>query len=336
MMVVKTQASQALDTLLLGIADAPAVPVSGFAIDHREVTQGFAFCALQGHTRHGIEFANDARANGAVALLTDLPADDARLANVRLPVVCLPNARHAIGRIAARFYANPTRQMQVIAVTGTNGKSSISWLIAGAFSQLNVQAGLSGTLGSGTQSALQPQSLTTTDAISLQREARRLADEQVEKWTLEASSHAIAQQRLAGADIDVAVFSNLTRDHLDYHRDMEAYFEAKAALFDVETLSARIVCVDDRYGARLAARHHARVWQVSTTPMAANGRPDCFVFADSVSARADGLQFDVLSHCGRARSDAPLVGHFNGQNLLLAMAVLLQQGIANDDAAGEI
>lgn len=338
MMAATQNTGWRLDALLDGIAAAPSIDVSGITANSTEAGPGDAFVAYQGSTRHGIEFALDAARRGAVAVLTDLPSDDARLTAVReqLPVVSFAGGRATVGTIAARFFAEPTTHLRVVATTGTNGKSSISWLVAEALRSCGIDAGVMGTLGAGRPGNLAPQALTTPDAIGVQRAAAKLRDDGVAAIALEASSHALDQQRLAGTQIDTAIFSNLSRDHLDYHGDMQSYFAAKAALFDHPELSHRVVCTDDEAGLTLWRRHRSRAIRV-TRSLDTDARGDgAFVTADAVHASAKGLTIEVASHAGQGVVTSSLIGDFNVQNLLLAFAALLTLGVSVADASAAL
>lgn len=313
-----------LSQLLEGIAIAPAVAITNVTTDSRAVRPGTVFIAVQGVSRHGIEFAAIAIQSGAVAIVTDLEDTDTRLQGLdAVPVIAVPARQGLDGVIAARFFGAPTACMDVIAVTGTNGKSSITWFVAQALKSVGRRPALLGTLGWGSIEGLTDSTLTTPDAVTVQRCAAEMSDAGCDVLALEASSHALDQYRLAGTHIDVAVFSNLSRDHLDYHGDMEAYFEAKAALFDWPGLSHRVIAVHDAWGRKLAERY-PDAWLVGAPEHADRARS---VQIHSVDYAESGLHLKLVTPEGDVALDTELVGDFNVQNLGLALATLMAAGV---------
>ncbi|MFK8053924.1 MAG: UDP-N-acetylmuramoyl-L-alanyl-D-glutamate--2,6-diaminopimelate ligase [Woeseiaceae bacterium] len=323
MMAVSMSEPVVLKRLLAGIADAPELRVDSLSMDSRHIQGRCLFLALRGEQKHGMTFATQAVDAGAVAIVTDLPENDLRVQTLKrtVPVICIGTEKHLPALIASRFFDAPSERMNIVAVTGTNGKSSISWLISAALRELGESSAVMGTLGSGRLDALRKQQLTTPDPVSLQRRLAELNAEGVGFVALEASSHALVQARLAHTDIDIAMFSNLTRDHLDYHRDMDAYFEAKAALFAMPTLSERIISVDDEYGRQLFDRYADEAMAVSTAVLAS--RPDRFVCVQGAELSVDQTTLQLSSHRGDVEIRSSLIGDFNIQNLCLAFAALL-------------
>lgn len=335
MMAAKVSQGWTLDRLMEGISAAPPVSVTDLTLDSRAVTPGALFLALQGTAAHGVAFAPQALQRGAAAVVTDLPSDDERLRGIaaRVPVVSCPEFDNLASTLGMRFFAHPSAVLDTFAVTGTNGKTSIAWLIVNALKEIGRQAAFSGTLGFGQPDALVAQPLTTPDAVTLQRQAREFCEQGCQAMVFEASSHAMDQGRLADIDVDVAVFSNLSRDHLDYHADMDAYFEAKASLFAGDR-HARIIGCDDRYGRRLWQRHALSAWQVCTQQQTIES--GCFVTVSHVQKNVEGLDITFDSHLGQVQLRSPLVGSFNVQNLALAFAALLGAGVPLTDAASAL
>ncbi|MEM8547152.1 MAG: UDP-N-acetylmuramoyl-L-alanyl-D-glutamate--2,6-diaminopimelate ligase [Pseudomonadota bacterium] len=315
-----------------GVVPPDDIPVADISSDSRTVAPGAVFLALPGVTHHGIDFADQALAAGAAAIITDLDSEDLRVLALgsAVPVVCLAPSTRLGSELAGRFFARPTMAMDTAAITGTNGKTTITWLVTAALNAARRPAAMMGTLGYGIPPDLTPQALTTPDAVTFQRQARVLADRGAQALIFEASSHAIAQGRIAAADIDVAMFANLTRDHLDYHGDMEAYFEAKAALFDHSGVHARIICIDDDFGRTLWRRHSDDAWCVATHPdavPACNTRTCRFVAARRWQQDRTGLTVDFTTHVGDLHVASQLHGDFNVQNLALALSAILGLGI---------
>jgi len=303
--------------------------VTGLALDSRGVAPGDCFVALAGAREHGLKHAAAAVAAGAVAILTEgvdvLPA-------LGVPIVRIDGLRARVGELAARFHDHPARRMTTIAVTGTNGKTTVAHLCADALRRLHGASGYFGTLGGGRFDALTPSLNTTPDPITLQREFARLLDAGCRHVALEASSHALAQGRLNGLEVGVAVFTGLGHDHLDFHGNLEAYVEAKRRLFSHPGLHTAIVNADDAQGTNILAgiAPGLRCWRFSTRDDAAE------ILALEVACSATGTRLRVRTPLGVADVDSALIGDFNAQNLLAALAALLASGVALGDAAAAL
>jgi UDP-N-acetylmuramoyl-L-alanyl-D-glutamate--2,6-diaminopimelate ligase len=257
------------------------------------------------------------------------------------PLLPVPKLRAQIGPLAAQFYGEPSTHLRAIGVTGTNGKTSCTHWIAQSLSRLGTRCAVIGTVGSGFPGALSAEAgLTTPDAIGLQRELRRLLDAGAAAVAMEVSSIGLVQGRADGMNFEVALFTNLTRDHLDHHGDMAAYEAAKTLLFDWPTLTHAVVNLDDAMGQRLAARLRGRRVQVIGTSVDADPEVSMAVHlrASNVRTTPDGLSFDAtLTRAGVAEQTVPvacaLVGSFNVANALGVIGVLLACGVALRDAA---
>ena len=314
-----------LATLLQGIRELPPGvdrPIAALSLDSRTVVPGALFMALAGTSQDGRRFISDAVARGAAAVVTE-SLDDARLGTV--PVIACPGLRHKVGVMADRFYGSPSRALSVIGVTGTNGKTTTSHLIAYAMNMRSPCA-LIGTLGNGFPGALLPAEHTTPDAISLHRWLDRFRREGASAVSMEVSSHALDQGRVAGARFLGAVFTNLTRDHLDYHGDMGRYGEAKARLFTLPDLAFAVLNGDDAFSEVLKDRlpRGVRAWRYG-------GTGD--VRIQDVRATARGLEIVLLAPEGPVTLKSPLIGHFNVYNLAAALTVLVASGWRARDAA---
>jgi len=320
---------------LSSVADAIAflrAHVSGtLHIDSRNITAGDGFMAYPGDTTDGRAHIQDAIARGATACLVEhhgfLEENHAPFA---VPVAFLPQLQAATGKIAAQWFEHPSRSVQVLAVTGTNGKTSTTWWLAGALNALiPAQCAVIGTLGIGVPPVVQSTGLTTPDALSLQRALRALADGGVRYAALEASSIGLAQQRLAGTQIGTAVWTNFSQDHLDWHGSMAAYWQAKRRLFDWPGLHAVVIPVDDACGADLAAQLQGRsgldLWSTSTTGAAR-------LAARDVRHTRHGLSFTVLEGDARHTLHTRLLGVYNVANLLGVLAALRILGASLADA----
>ncbi len=322
-----------LDALLRGIAD-PAhgdIVVRGLTLDSRRVRPGDAFVALAGATHHGIEFAPDAIVRGAVAVMAEQAGTgngERGTAQTRdpavpgspfpVPVVWVENLRAQLGAIAANFYADPSADLTVVGVTGTSGKTSTVQFLAQAFTALGRCAATIGTLGAGLDGALHAGARTTPDVIQVHALMAQFRADGATHVAMEVSSHALDQRRVDGVHFDVAVFTNLSRDHLDYHKTMAAYGAAKAKLFAWPALAAAVINVDDAFGRTLVAKvtPGARVVRCGIASA------DAEVRARDLVTHADGVDFVLTTPWGEAGVHSRLLGRFNVANLLAVAAVL--------------
>jgi len=307
-----------LSTLLDGFADAGALGdlrICGLNLDSRQVQSGEAFVALRGTRAHGIAFAAEAVARGAALVLAEAPAVAGFTPGV--PVLWIDDLHARLGEIAARYYGHPSRALRIVGVTGTNGKTSTVQLITQALSRLGRSAASIGTLGAGLYGALDEGERTTPDAISVQRLLARFRDQGATHVAMEVSSHALEQGRVGAVGFEVAAFTNLTRDHLDYHGTMEAYGAAKAKLFALPGVKAAAVNVDDAFGSALADRlpNGMRILRTSI-----GGTTD--VSAADVVTSAEGLCFELRTPWGTHAIRSALLGRFNVANLLVVAACL--------------
>ena len=302
-----------------GFAPAPTfdADIHGLSADSRDLRPGDAFIALAGATTHGLRFAQAATAAGVAAIVYETPAP----AGVALPpnAVAVDGLRAKLGHLADRFYGAPSRAMALTGVTGTNGKTSTVQLIAQALSLHGDTVGTIGTLGVGLYGAHEAGERTTPDVIAVHRLLARLREQGATQVAMEVSSHALEQGRVDEVAFQVAVFTNLTRDHLDYHGTMEAYGEAKARLFAWPTLQAVVVNLDDAFGATLMDRVAAGVRRFGVS---ARGHADATLSARSLQLSPQGLHFDLVEAGASHPVASPLLGRFNIENLLAVAGVL--------------
>ncbi len=327
---VSAQGWRPLKAVLGGLVDVPeSLEVSDLTQDSRSVTPGAAFFACHGETRHGVEFAPAAAAAGARAILWE-PAAGVQAPSVDPSIVvrAVPNLRAQLGFIADRFFDAPSASLTVAGITGTNGKTTCAWLLAQALEFSGRRAAYIGTLGGGDIHGLTDFGTTTPDAVTLHRLLARLRAQGFAAVAMEVSSHGLDQDRCAGVRFHTAVFTNLTRDHLDYHADMAAYGATKARLFEWPTLKVRVINVDDPFGLELAqtSRRHADAAQLLLTSQRpsewlASGTD--YVCARAVHVRDIGVEIEIESSRGTARLVSGLLGDFNVDNLLTVLAVLL-------------
>lgn len=329
-----------LAELLQGLAGAGApagLVVSGLADDSRQVRPGDLFLAGQGLHVHALTHAAQAVQRGAVAVLWE-PVEGQPLQAVAdsLPVTALPveGLSHQLGRIADRFYAHPSAAMQVIGVTGTDGKTSVTHFIAQALSCAGPSCGLLGTLGYGVYGSLQAPTHTTPNALRLQAELARLRDAGVQRVAMEVSSHALHQRRTDGTRFTTAVLTQLSRDHLDYHGSVEAYAEAKRRLFVSPGLEYAVLNVGDAFGRRLASEiaAHVQVIAYGRAQERVEGNAAHWIRLEAVTAKPQGIALQLDTSFGAAGLNASLLGAFNADNLMAALGALLAAGVSLEEA----
>jgi UDP-N-acetylmuramoyl-L-alanyl-D-glutamate--2,6-diaminopimelate ligase len=301
-----------------GIAAPAAGHASDFVSDSRLVRPGAVFAALPGSRTDGVKFVSDAVARGAVLVLSE------RAVEAAVPVAVVPDLRARLPRLAATFYAEPSRRMQVVGITGTNGKTTTTFMVEEMLRHAGRKTGLIGTIAYRYGDVTTPAPNTTPDPVSLQRLLAAMHTAGTQSVAMEVSSHGLHERRVDGTEFDVAVFTNLTRDHLDYHADMESYFAAKRRLFS-EVLPAAskavraVINVDDPYGARLAAETVAPVWTVGTT------KAD-FQIGDVTYSPA-GFSASVATPFGTRNLACKLPGKHNVYNAVEALAAVLALGV---------
>jgi UDP-N-acetylmuramoyl-L-alanyl-D-glutamate--2,6-diaminopimelate ligase len=303
------------------------VPLADLTADSRAVKRGSIFVAYPGTSRDGRAFIVDAITRGAAAVLWER---DGFEWNDRwdVPNLSIENLRERVSEIAGHVYGNPSEALWVTGVTGTNGKTSVSQWVAQAFDTLGRRSAVLGTIGTGLVGELVEAKNTTPDPIVLQRLLAEYVKRGARTAAMEVSSHGLDQGRTAGVKFDVAVFTNLTRDHLDYHGTMEAYAEAKFRLFAARGLKASVVNTDDEWGAQLAARlasGEPRLITYGTDPAAS-------LCASAIELSPDGVRFHLQSDWGKATVSSGVLGLFNVYNLLAVLGALLAAGVALDDA----
>ncbi len=316
--------------LLAELADGP-VPdctVQDITLDSRQVRAGALFLACAGSQVHGLTFARSAAAAGAVAVAYE-PEPGLNMPQLDIPLVAVPHLASLSGRLAHRFFAEPSLSLAVTGVTGTNGKTTTAHLIANALTETNSQCGFVGTIGAGMAGALEPAQLTTPDAVSVHRLLMEFANSGASSVAMEVSSHALHQGRVSGVRFRNAVFTNLTRDHLDYHGSYEAYARAKASLFAAHHPQNMVINVDDEFGSALASRMaaHGRLVVTGASAAEAQLQDAQRLIIETVTPQTAGLMININGSWGPARIESPLLGRFNASNLVNALAVLLLQDV---------
>lgn len=311
-----------LQELLPECSDLPELNLSGLRLDSRAVEPGEGFVALAGARTHGLLHAAEAVRRGAVVVLSEPFEGVAPLLPV--PLLVLPGLRERLPQLAQALYAAPTLGLELVGVTGTNGKTSTVQLSAQALQLLGRVAGSIGTLGAGLHGQLVAHERTTPDVLEVHRLLATLSLAGAQVVAMEVSSHALDQGRVAGLQFDVAVFTNLSRDHLDYHGTMAAYAAAKASLFAWESLRAAVINLDDAQGALIAAGLPERIDLIGFSAL---GAGNAVLRAGDLALDASGLHFHLQYGVESVRIDSPLLGRFNVDNLLAVAGVLLALGV---------
>ncbi|XSG84527.1 MAG: UDP-N-acetylmuramoyl-L-alanyl-D-glutamate--2,6-diaminopimelate ligase [Methylohalobius sp. ZOD2] len=315
-----------LQELIPDVPCPPGLRVSGLSDSGSSVRRGEAYLAPAGVRRHGIEFALEAQDRGAVAVVFE--PEGARLPDgLTIPALAVPRLTERLGEIAARFYGHPSRAMEVIGITGTNGKTSCSFFLAQALG-----GAVLGTLGWGSPAALQATRHTTAPALENQKRLAALRARGIRSVAMEVSSHALDQGRVNGIDFDLALWTNLSRDHLDYHGTPDAYADAKIKLLSRPKLKAAILNLDDP---AWPAFHRGvgpgvRIYGFSAFP--GKDTPFPRLVADAVCYRAAGMEFQVTWKNERMPVQVPLLGEFNLANVLAVLMVLLARGVVLAEA----
>ncbi len=325
----KTLGELLSQTVLLSAAHA-ALPVTGLAIDSRSVRSGDVFLAYPGESVDGRQFIEQAVARGAVAVIAE---QGYGRADLPVPVIQVAQLRDQISAIADRFYDRPSAAMRVIGVTGTNGKTSCTQLLAQALRLLGKPCGVIGTLGNSLTVTEQQKNsgsgLTTPDPIALQAQLAQWRDQQVQHVAMEVSSHGLVQARVNGVRFGAAVFTNLTRDHLDFHGSMAEYGAAKARLFDMPDLEFAVINRDDAFGVELIEKIGERlsVFDYSMHNI------DAAIAVRTAEFHAHGVSAQVKTPWGDIALRSHLLGDFNLSNLLAVIGVLGQLQISAADIA---
>jgi UDP-N-acetylmuramoyl-L-alanyl-D-glutamate--2,6-diaminopimelate ligase len=321
--------------------DALGVNITRLTSDSRAVQSGDTFVAYPGAQADGRHFIAQAIERGANAVIWE-EHDFKWNKSWSVPNLAVHDLRHQAGRIADHVYAQPSQQLWLVGVTGTNGKTSISHWLAKTLSSLGRKSALLGTLGNGFPGALQATANTTPDALLVHGLLAEYKQQGAQAAVMEVSSHALMQGRVNGVHFDVALLTNLTRDHLDFHGDMESYAAAKRRLFDWASLKYAVLNLDDDFGAELAEQ----LQDTSVEVIGYGLNSESLKLAERLGIRmvhgnlahmdAQGLTLQLHTSWGAAALQSRLIGRFNASNLLGTLAVLLVSEVAIDDAVREL
>lgn len=305
--------------------------ITGLSLDSRRVHPGDLFIARTGARTSGHHFIHDAIRAGAVAVVTE--ASNVVPMQNEVPIIGLVDLEKNIGVIADRFYDQPSQHMYVTGITGTNGKTSCSWFLAEALSHNNTRCGVIGTLGSGLFGQLNSTGFTTPDALTVQQQLADLRASGVQDVVMEVSSHGLDQYRVTAVHFDLAIYTNLTHEHLDYHGDMDTYALAKRKLFDMPGLRHAVINADDAYGRELLNSIAPSVEAVaySCDPECTTGKHK-LIRATRIKPHTRGTEIGIETPWGNGVLQSRLLGRFNVSNLLAVLGALLLKGMDLDEA----
>lgn len=302
-----------------------ATVITGLTLSSKDVQEGDLFIALPGEKNHGADFVEDAISLGAVAVLTDV-AGAAKVKGV--PVIVSSNPRRAAGVISAWFYSEPMRDLYSVGVTGTNGKTTVTTLLHQIMSAAGRESGLIGTVETRIGEEVITSKRTTPESSDLQALSAVMRERHMRNLVMEVSSHAIALERIRGSHFAVVAFTNLSQDHLDFHKTMQAYFEAKAKLFSYEFADLAVINIDDSYGIKLAELTELPVMTVSRHDQSATWH------YTSISKDYVGAHVAIRGSAGiLIEGKVHLHGGYNFDNLLMAVAIATESGIDPIDIA---
>ena len=316
-----------LSELVAGFAaGAPNVAVRDLTLDSRQVREGSLFLACRGTQQHGLAFLPQALRNGAAAVLWE-PAPGVAPPAAGVPAVAVDKLSAHAGEIAARFFGQPSRRLHCIGVTGTDGKTSTSFVLAQALESLGAPCVYIGTLGSGRFGAIRPGDQTTPDPVNLQRTLHAAVQDGAQAVAMEVSSHALDQARVAGVRFHTGVLTNVGRDHLDYHGTLERYAAAKKKLFTDAGAQACVINRDDATGAAWLRELAGGSARLTVYGLDGDAPAGPHVLGRKVELRPTGIAFEATTHAGTVRIDSRLLGRFNAYNLLAALGALLEKGV---------
>jgi len=325
-----------------------SIPIAGITIDSREVDEGYLFVAIKGLQVHGKDFAEQAIKNGAAAILID-KEESLSLSAATVPIIRIEKMESQLSRVAGNFYAQPSYNLPVIGVTGTNGKTTCTQLLAQAFAYLDIPCGVMGTLGYGIinkeklernenpQDDLVDTGMTTSDPVTTQQICASLYESGANVLAMEVSSHGLSQHRVSDVFIRTAVFTNLSHDHLDYHGSMNEYGAAKAKLFDMASVTSAVINLDDAFSVSLIRQLRPDVQLVTYSiekSDALNIATSAHFSVESIVANDKGVEATLLTPEGKFEISTALVGQFNISNLLAIIATLYVNRYALDSIVG--
>jgi UDP-N-acetylmuramoyl-L-alanyl-D-glutamate--2,6-diaminopimelate ligase len=298
------------------------VDITGIAYDSKNVRPGFLFAALPGQNVHGLQFVSEAKVQGAVAILSDSRFDSS------LPVILVPDARYALAYLSNRFYGEPSKKLKLVGITGTNGKTTVSFLVRSIFESAGTSYGLIGTIRYSGEQFSKRSAMTTPESVDLQQLLIQFLNEGSGACSMEVSSQGLDQHRVTGSTFEVGIFTNLTQDHLDYHQTMERYFQAKRMLFDSKYCDTRLAVInrDDSYGQSIIEFRDSK-----KLPSVSYGfENDADYQITFWQSTIKGTQIVIRNRGNDQTIETPLIGKYNVYNVAAAYASMASINIDRD------
>ena len=334
-----------LSDLLADLAQLPMAQdreISAITLDSRLVSPGSAFLACAGTFKHGLVYLQQALERGAVAVIYE-PNEEWSAERVAasaeqsgVPFIAVAGLRRQVSRIAGRYFGHPSESLYLAGFTGTNGKTSCTQFLAQALAP-DTRCGVIGTLGSGLLGALRQGLHTTPDPIEVQSLLAEMREANASAVAMEVSSHALDQARVEDLRFDIAVLTNLSRDHLDYHGSMDQYASAKKRLFEMPGLSAAVLNMDDEFGLQLQQTLQGRLPVIGYSLESLSGKGlEQWIGVSRLQADSDGQHIAIESSWGKGELRTPLLGQFNVSNLLAVLVVLLHRGLSLGEALSRL
>ncbi len=305
--------------------------ITSVTLDSREVVSGTLFVALKGLQQHGLVYAEKAQELGAVAVIWESDAG-VGAPSLNIPLFEVKGLRQKLGQVADRFYASPSYSLSMIGITGTDGKTSVSHFLAQAVND----SAVIGTIGIGSLNDLQTATHTTPDVLSVHKNLAMLKNKAIKTVAMEVSSHALDQGRVDNVQFDVAVLTNLSSDHLDYHGTVKAYAEAKQKLFNGASLKAIVVNLDDEFGRKLASQAEQNNKVIGYAVGELNDFSEDVLLAHNVALSAQGVIANVSYQGQKAKLNAAVLGRFNISNLLASLGAMLALEWSLPDALDQL
>ena len=318
---------------LVSYDQIPNIEIGNLVLDSRELQAGDLFFAIAGSKMHGLDFLQDAINAKPAIILYEPTEKHLKVEAAGIPCIAIENLSQLVSSIAARYFAFPSKDLDITAITGTNGKTTCAYLLAQLLGSQGVDVAIIGTTGSGRLGDLKNSNLTTPDAVSLQKRLFELKAAGVQHVVMEASSHALDQDRLKAVEVKVAAFTNLTQDHLDYHQDMSTYLTAKAKLFAFDSLACAVLNVDELSFDILKNQTKPSV-KINTYSSLGSSGAD--LIAQSVELTALQTKLLISNLGNEYEFSSKLLGQFNVANLLLALSVMQAYGYVLEDLIGAV
>jgi UDP-N-acetylmuramoyl-L-alanyl-D-glutamate--2,6-diaminopimelate ligase len=325
-----------LSTILNNITNVnfSNLDIQNITLDSRKANKGYLFCAIKGHSVDARKFIEQTIKQNVSAILADSDTEDdyIELSN-DVQIIYIHNLNSKLSQIADNFYQQPSKKLELIGITGTNGKTTISQIICQWNTILGKKTATMGTIGNGIYGDLKESENTTGSALDIQQNIYDFVNLDAKVATMEVSSHGLVQGRVSALDFDICIFTNLTQDHLDYHKTMENYFDAKATLFTNYNSKYNVINIDDSYGLKLIdkIKDKKSIFAVSVDKITKTKGFANYIYAKNITYSKTGINLDFVSNFGNGTINTKLIGKFNVSNILQSLATMLAAGYSIDE-----